>query len=119
MSLLVHTFVLDADGRREILESPPGGGDLAGFESTRAELWGSPGMRALGARFFPRLDGDDLHVEPEEVEDFLAECETVRPHLADLAGQGGYAPDYVAVRFGHIVAAAHRAREVGGGVLVW
>ncbi|NML51471.1 hypothetical protein HHL19_15470 [Streptomyces sp. R302] len=59
-------------------------------------------MRALGTRFFPRLDGCDLHIQPEEVDDFLAECEAVRPHLAALAEQGGYAPDYV-----------------GGGVLVW
>ncbi|MFB7937178.1 hypothetical protein ACWENA_35580 [Streptomyces sp. NPDC004779] len=119
MSLLVHTFVLDADGRRELLEDPPDGRDLAGFESTRVRLWGSPGMRALGARFFPRLDGYDLDVRPEEVEDFLAECEAVRPHLTALAEQGGYQPAYVAARFDHIVAAAHRARDVGGGVLVW
>ncbi|MFF2774554.1 hypothetical protein ACFVU3_06565 [Streptomyces sp. NPDC058052] len=119
MSLLVHTFVLAPDGTEELLEDPPNGRDLAGFESTRVRLWGSAGMRALGTRFFPRLDGDDLRVLPEEVGDFLAECEAVRPHLPALAEQGGYEPHYVAARFDHIVAAAHRAREVGGGVLVW
>ncbi|WP_282693407.1 hypothetical protein [Streptomyces sp. CC208A] len=118
MSLLVHTFVLDADGTWELLEDPPGGLTLAGFESTRGKLWGSTGMRALGARFFPRLDGDDLHVQPEEVEDFLAECEAVPPHLAALAEHSGCTEEYVTARFGNIVAAARRAEEVGGGVLV-
>ncbi|WP_030212140.1 hypothetical protein, partial [Streptomyces bikiniensis] len=119
MSLLVHTFVRGADGERVLLEDPPGGRHLAGFESTRARLWGSEAVRALGARFFPRLDGCDLTVERDEIDAFLAECETLRPHLDHLAEQGGYRADHVAERFENIVAAALRARAEGGGVLVW
>ncbi|MFJ3502646.1 hypothetical protein [Streptomyces sp. NPDC090135] len=119
MTLLVHTFVRGADGERILLEDPPNGEDMAGFESTRARLWGSDAMRALGARFFPVLDRHDLTVEPDEVDAFLAECEALRPHLADLAQRGGYGADYVADRFGNIVAAALRAKAEGGGILVW
>ncbi|MFM9371825.1 hypothetical protein [Streptomyces sp. Da 82-17] len=119
MSLLVHTFVRDAADGFVLLEDPAHGKTLAGFETTRTRLWGSDAIRALGARFFPRLDGDDLYVEPPDVDAFLAECEALRPHLADLARQGGYETDYVGRRFDNIVAAAHRAKSVGGGVLVW
>ncbi|MFD7630131.1 hypothetical protein ACFV7Q_29600 [Streptomyces sp. NPDC059851] len=119
MSLLVHTFVYDADGGYVFLEDPEHGHTLAGFESTRQRLWGSDALRALGAEFFPRLDGDDLYVERDEIDAFLAECEAIRPHLGHLAGQGGYDPDYVAQRFDNIVAAALRAKAEAGGILVW
>ncbi|MFF8411339.1 hypothetical protein [Streptomyces omiyaensis] len=119
MSLLVHTFVLAPDGTMDLLEDPPCGRDLAGFERSRTTLWGSAAMRALGARFFPLLAGDDLRVQPEELAEFLAECDAVRPHLAALAAHSGYTEEYVTARFDNIAAAARRAREVGGGVLVW
>lgn len=119
MSLLVHTFVYDADGSRRFLEDPEHGSSVAGFESTRSRLWGAEGVQALGARFFPRLDGGDLFVEPGEVDDFLAECEVVRPHLDRPAEEGGYGCAYAAERFGNIVAAAVRARAEAGGVVVW
>ncbi|MET9610575.1 hypothetical protein ABZZ17_36785 [Streptomyces sp. NPDC006512] len=119
MTLLVHTFVYDADGGHDLLEDPEYGDTLAGFESTRTRLWGSEAIRALGARFFPRLDGCDLRVEREELDDFLAECEALRPHLGHLAEQGGYDADYVTQRFDNIVTAALRAKAVDGGILVW
>ncbi|MFJ3965619.1 hypothetical protein [Streptomyces sp. NPDC090036] len=119
MSLLVHTFVYDADGGHDFLEDPEYGDTLAGFESTRTRLWGSGAIRAMGARFFPRLDGDNLYVERDEIDEFLAECEAVRPHLDHLAGQGGYHAEYVAERFDNIVAAALRAKAEGGGIVVW
>lgn len=119
MTLLVHTFVYDADGGHHFLEDPEHGDTLAGFESTRTRLWGSEAFRSLGSRFFPRLDGDDLCVEREEIDDFLAECEAIRPHLGHLAVQTGYDTGYVTKRFDNIVAAALRARAEGGGILVW
>ncbi|MEV6775261.1 hypothetical protein [Streptomyces syringium] len=119
MSLSVHTFVYDADGRHNFLEDPEHGGELAGFESARTRLWGSEAIRALGSRFFPCLDGGDLCVERDEIDEFLAECEVVRPHLDHLARQGGYNAGYVAQRFDNIVAAALRAKAESGGIVVW
>jgi hypothetical protein len=119
MSLLVHTFRYDAAGGHDFLDDPENGADLAGFESTRTRLWGGEGVVALGARFFPRLARGDLYVEREDVADFLAECEVLRPHLDDLAVRGGYLPDYVRARFANIVAAAERARGVDGGIVIW
>lgn len=119
MSLLVHTFVPGADGGREFLEDPGHGRSLAGFESTRTRLWGAPAVRALGARFLPRLRTADLWVEHAEIGDFLAECAALHPHLDDLARQSGYQADYVMERFDNIVAAAVRARTHGGGIVIW
>ncbi len=119
MSLLVHTFVHGPDGGRDFLEDPESGATLAGFESTRTQLWGAETVRALGARFFPTLHGGDLYVEPDEIDAFLAECEMLRPHLARLAARSGYELRYVTHRFGNIVAAAVRAKARNGGIVVW
>lgn len=119
MSLLVHTFVYDADGGRDFLDDPEHGETLAGFESTRTRLWGGEAIRALGSRFFARLRDDDLYVEPGDIDDFLAECDVLRPHVDHLARQGGYEVDYVTGRFDNIVAAAVRAKAEGGGIVVW
>jgi hypothetical protein len=120
MSLLVHTFVYDADGGHDFLEDPEHGETLAGFESTRTRLWGGEGIRAAGSfRFFPRLRNGDLYVEHCHIDDFLAECEALRPHLDHLAQQGGYPVDYVTQRFDNIVAAAVRAKAQAGGIVTW
>ncbi|MET9919483.1 hypothetical protein ABZZ04_20620 [Streptomyces sp. NPDC006435] len=119
MTLLVHTFVYDEKGDWRLLDDPDDGSDMAGFESSRTKLWGSECARALGARFLPRLAGDAMFVEPEEVEHFLAECALLRGNTAALGAHSGYGEDYVVARLGNIERAALRARSVGGGVLVW
>ncbi|MFD7865673.1 hypothetical protein [Streptomyces sp. NPDC059783] len=119
MSLLVHTYVRGRSGKDHFLEDPEHGLTLAGFESSRTKLWGAEPVRALGARFLPRLAETDLCVEPEETEEFLAECELLRPHTAALAAHAGFHEDYVAARLANIRAAAERALDVGGGVIVW
>ena len=116
MSLCVDVFVAGPDGERTVLDVPPGHSDLAGVERWRTLVWGSPEMRALGARFFPVLADRDLAVEPDEVAAFLEECAMVRANLSALG------PDplgQVGVRLANIEQAARRAMAVGGGVLVW
>ncbi len=67
MSLLVHTFLRGDGGELELLDDAEDGSDLAGFENWRQTVWGRDGVRALGARFLPQLDGSDLTVEPGDV----------------------------------------------------
>ncbi|MFD6422764.1 hypothetical protein [Streptomyces sp. NPDC060198] len=121
MSLNVDTYVYGADGEWTLLEDPDDdySRTMAGFERSRGKLWGSEAMRALGARYFPRLDGDNLKVEPGAIDDFLSECDAIRPHLADLGEASGYHTEYVTSCFDNIVAAAVRAKAEGGGVIVW
>jgi hypothetical protein len=125
VSLLVHTYLRGNDGEHELLDDPPDGSDLAGFESWRQTVWGGTGARALGARFFPQLDDGDLTVEPADVPAFLVECDLLRDHLeqvtpstpADVSRE--QLVEVVAARLANIRRAAERARAVGGGVLIW
>jgi hypothetical protein len=118
MTLLVHTFVRGKSDKPHILDDPPDGSDMARFESCRTGLWGSERVRALGARFLPELASYDLYVEPEHMEDVRAECELLRPHAAELDARCGYREGYEAERLANITAAARRAQDVGGWVLV-
>jgi len=84
-SLSVHVFLAVAGGERDVLDPPSHGESLAGFESWRHSVWGSPQVKALGAEFFPRLAEDDLYVEPEQVDAFLHECDLLRTSLEVIA----------------------------------
>ncbi|MFG2873736.1 hypothetical protein ACGFYU_01705 [Streptomyces sp. NPDC048337] len=125
MSLLVHTFIRNADGSWDLLEDPPNGRDLAGGERWRTVVWGSESARALGARFLPRLASGDLYVEADEVADFLEECMTLRnkseTFVAGLQEPAGPALlDNVESKLDNFIAAGRRAMgAVGGGVLIW
>lgn len=121
MSLNVDTFIYEATGKWTLLEDPDDDYNKtrAGFESARQKLWGSEAVRVLGAHFFPRLDGDNLQVEPREIDAFLAECGAIRPHLDHLGEVSGYGTEYVTECFDNIVAASVRAKAEGGGVIVW
>ncbi|MGW6529220.1 hypothetical protein [Streptomyces venezuelae] len=121
MSLNVDTYVYEANGEWDLLEDPDDDYNktMAGFEGTRSKLWGSETVRALGARFFPRLDGGNLQVEPGEIDDFLAECEAIRLHFGRLAEVSGYDAEYITRCFDNILAASVRAKAEGGGVIIW
>ncbi|MGW9046578.1 hypothetical protein ACWGQL_29020 [Streptomyces lydicus] len=121
MSLNVDTYVYEANGEWTLLEDPDDdySKTMAGFERSRSKLWGSEAVRVLGARFFPRLDGGNLRVEPWEIDDFLAECEAIRPHFDHLGEVSGYGTEYVTRCLNNIVAASVRAKAEGGGVIVW
>ncbi|BCL29002.1 hypothetical protein ACFFS2_06140 [Streptomyces aurantiacus] len=131
MSLSVDVYVPLAEGGIEVLDVPPGSSDAAGRERWRTEVWGSEPVRSLGARFLPRLATEDLTVAPDEVADFIAECDLVRTHLARIAEHMRAEPetgprqspsqraDDVSRRLDNIVDAARRASDVGGGVIIW
>jgi hypothetical protein len=119
VTLSVDVFVIGEDGRPTVLDVPKGHSDLAGFEKWRTKVWASPAVRALGARFFPRLDGDNLDVQPDEVPAFLSECALLRANLAEVAVRADVRPESIDFRLANIERAAHRAQEVGGGVVVW
>jgi hypothetical protein len=124
VSLRVDVFVVDEDGEMQVLDTPDGCQDLAGFENWRTKVWGSEPVRALGARFFPVLAEGDLAVEPDQVPDFLKECARLRAGLdaivaADPDADREVLKDVISVRLANIQIAAGRALGLGGGVLVW
>jgi hypothetical protein len=97
----------------------------------------------LGTEYFPRLAGADLRVDAEEVTAFLRECALMHEHLdaiaatVDLSRQPGIAVstatgrvtavsdsrgvfrEQVSLRLANIEAAARRALEIGGEVVIW
>lgn len=119
-----------------------GGSLAAGLENWRTQVWGSPVARALGAEYFPRLAGAGLCVGAVEMTAFLRECALLREHLdviaagAALTGQHGVAVntgtgrltavgasreifrEHVSLCLASIEAAARRALEVGGEVVI-
>ncbi|MFG2621295.1 hypothetical protein ACGFXC_27135 [Streptomyces sp. NPDC048507] len=125
MSLSVDVFTADENGGVRFLDVPAGSSDLAGFESWRTEVWGSPAVRALGARFFPQLAGGDLRVAPHDVREFLAEALLLRDHLdaiaagPDPAGPAARRTAAIGDRLDNILDAARRASRAGGGVQIW
>lgn len=121
VTLTVDVWVVDetCPGGVRILEVPAGASDLAGFEKTRTDLWGSAVVRSLGAEFLPQLAGSDLWVNHEEVEAFTAECSLLLANGALIAAAVGYGEDYIRFRLANMVDAARRAGRAGGGVVVW
>jgi hypothetical protein len=121
VSLDVYVWVPnDQDpGGTRIIDPPEGDSELAGFERTRTRLWGSEAARRFGATFLPRLAVSDLWVQPGEVELFTQECALLMSNLAVLSDASGYDEDYVGARLRNIIRAAERARQVGGGIVVW
>lgn len=141
MSLTVSVFLRDSSGAMvpdEVLDAPL----AAGFENWRTRVWGSSQVRALGAKYFPRLAETDLHVGAGDVTAFLRECALLREHLdvivaaVDLSCQSGIAVDMasgrvtavsgsaevfreqVSLRLANIEAAARRALDIGGEMLI-
>ncbi|GAB3427973.1 hypothetical protein [Flindersiella endophytica] len=124
MSLSVDVFVYAEDGQLEVLDTPEGCQDLAGFESWRTTVWGSEVVRSLGARFFPLLAEGDLTVEPSQVPAFLRECALLRVSIEQIAAADPTKDrdryrEQISVRLANIQIAAGRAIGAGGGVLVW
>jgi len=144
MSLAVHAFVRDADGKMTFLAERPGSSPAAGAESWRTQVWASPQVRSLGAEFFPRLATGDLYVEPGHVPRFQRECAVLREHAAaiaagvELSSQKGHLAvdlasgqvidpsasrellqEQILLRLVTIEDAARRAGEAGGGVVIW
>lgn len=88
-------------------------------------MWGSEAMRALGARHFPVVAGGTLEVLPEEVPEFVRECAMVEANIERIAPRQDprhsheWFVETISERLANIRAAAERALDVGGGILIW
>ncbi|MDT0268768.1 hypothetical protein RM844_20995 [Streptomyces sp. DSM 44915] len=120
MSLTVDVLTIDPDGTWHLQATPAGCSDLAGPESWRTTVWGSPTVHALGARFFPQLAHGDLIVPPDQVPDFLRECALLRTALDSITPTpDGRSAPLVAERLTTIELAATRALHTGAGLVLW
>jgi hypothetical protein len=120
MSLLVYAYTRGQDGQvQEVDELPdPPSSDLAGFEVTRMDLWGSDAVRALGLELLPTLREGDVYAEGDDLRRLAEEVATLRKSIAGVSAATEYSEVFIAARLDNIDAAIRIARRVGGGVYI-
>ncbi|MDI1430145.1 hypothetical protein [Polyangium sorediatum] len=118
MSLIVCAYRRDAGGAIEWIEEEPPFpcNDLAGPESWRHKIWGSPELRRLGLRMLPSLAEADVYAEDDELDAIEAELGMLREALPALAAVLKVDAEGLRFRVENIAAAVRIARAHGGGV---
>ncbi|MEU6555438.1 hypothetical protein ABZ915_35075 [Streptomyces sp. NPDC046915] len=119
MSLNVDVVLRGPNGEFDVLDTPDGCDDSAGFESWREKVWGSDVVRSLGARYLPLLDGDWMEVPTEELPLFLEEIALLRARMDVICAAVELHPSHVVSRLDNIEAATLRAQQIGARVLIW
>ena len=119
MSLLVNVYTRTSDGKMAIVDPAEHADELAGFESYRQKVYGSDAARALGLRLLPQLDGDNLYAEGADVDRLRAEAEIALANIEQFEAEADAPAASLRPRFENIIAAARRAVELGGGVVIW
>src|SRR5215510_470271 len=102
----------------DILDGPAGT-ELAGYERTRTDLWGSDCIVSLGAQLLPVLASTDLLVMPWQLDVLDGDCQLILRHLELVATVTCFDEDYISMRVGNIRHAIARARAVRGRVVIW
>ena len=95
--------------------------DAAGFESYRKKLWGSQALVSRGAHFLPQLRDGDLHVFPDDLTAFEAECRMVADAVSDIVPELRLDPSRIAgiERYiNNFLHAVQLARSRGAGVCI-
>ncbi|GAB7045493.1 hypothetical protein [Catenuloplanes indicus] len=127
MSLEISVWVPDegAYAGRKSVGSPPGVSTGVGAENFRYELWGSSAARSLGATFLPQLaditeqNRGNLQVPPDQLDALEQECRLLENNVEHLSDATIRDRDRILYYLTNIYAAIHRARAVGGGVVIW
>src|SRR5262245_8398008 len=97
MSLSVHKCHMVGDAW-DFVEEPDYAKTLAGFESWRADVWGSPAVQALGCRILPELRLQDIYCFGADVSDLIQEAQCVLEHLTSIAEATGQDRDSIRYR---------------------
>ena len=118
MSLTVNTYRKLPDGNMDFIEVPHSE-EVAGFEHCRHELWGHESVRALGLSLLPSLAHTDIYADSESVAQLESETQQIIAHVAEIAEATQYRADFITYRCQNILGAIRRAREIGGGVVIW
>lgn len=93
--------------------------DLAGFERCRRDLWGHEFVRGLGVTLLPRLAEGDIYAEGEDIGRLESDTQCLLTHVTSVSEATRYTAEFITQRCQNILGAVRRAREVGGGVVIW
>ena len=118
MSLSVNAYTRRPDGGMEIV-SVDSSEELAGFERCRRELWGHEFVRGLGLTLLPTLAEGDIYAEGEAVGRLERDTQCLLTHVTSVAAATRYTTEFITQRCQNILGAISRAREIGGGVVIW
>ena len=93
------------------------GATLAGFESWRHVVYGSPAIKDRGARFLPHLESNDLFIEGDDLAAFRMELSRLLVEVEEIAKETDTDVETLRFRLANLLKAADRAEAIGG--LVW
>src|SRR5947209_5264509 len=120
MTLSVHCYVWreDTEEWQQVEWSNHLGCHLAGFESTRQDLWGADVMKSLGLTILPSLDGANIQVSGDELDQLENEILVIRANLELVLENVRYDQQMIMQRTQNFLDAIAKAREVGGYVVI-
>lgn len=118
MSLSVKVYTGKFGTKWEILKSDIGD-DLAGSESHRKELWGSPIIKTLDLQILPTLEHSNIFVDEEQLLELESEVKIVQQNANIIAANAPIGEYSISVIANNIMKAISRAKDINGGVLIW
>jgi hypothetical protein len=119
MSLSVHAYVRNAQGKMSFIEPDDPSEELAGFEVYRRTLYGSRAAILLGLRLLPRLAEGDIYAVGDDLVILRADAEMALTNLRMFEAESGATAERLRPRFENILRAIDRAERAGGGVVIW
>ena len=93
------------------------GATLAGFESWRQVVYGSPAIKDRGARLLPHLESNDLFIEGADLAELRMEVRRLLADVEVIAIETGTDFEMLRFRLANLLKAADRAEAIGG--IVW
>jgi hypothetical protein len=109
LDIVVTNEADDADSRTAPEWRWPFGG-----EATRATIWGSRQLKALGLIWLPKLAEQPwIEVQDEDLAELEKEARILRDHVDAIAATLPYVPEYVSARVDFLLEACAMARSLG------
>jgi hypothetical protein len=121
MTLSVYCYVWDQDAEEWVnveWSNDRLGSHLAGFESTRQNLWGAEVMKSLGLTILPSLDGGNIQASGDELDQLENEILLIRGNLELVLENVPFDQQMIMQRTQNFLDAIAKAREVGGCVVI-
>ena|SRR5258707_3665759 len=121
MTLSVYCYVWDQDAEEWLnveWSVDRLGSHLAGFESTRRDLWGAEVMKSLGLIILPSLDGGNIEASGDELDQLEDEILLIRGNLELVLENVPFDQQVIMQRTQNFLDAIGKAREVGGCVVI-
>ncbi|MBC7810908.1 MAG: hypothetical protein H7175_07180 [Burkholderiales bacterium] len=117
MTLAIFVYYTDPETGEEIDVDLGPGGEMAGVEALRHQLWGTPIMTELGLTLIPTLRNNNIFASGDELDVLEQEAKTILENADFIAERLGWrGTETILHRTGNIVKAVEEARKINGTV---